>query len=177
MARQYWPQLVRAPQARHPGGLVAAEDIAQETLLRAFRKLDQYDARFSFRTWLFTIAFRISTDELRRPKLVQAPLDGVELAEGCFCFRTDCPAEKIEQQEEANNIWSVARRVLNQSQFTAMWLCYAEEFSYAEIAAMMGKSQVSVRVILYRAKSKLLEAIHHSPARNVLDDQTGEEAS
>ena len=53
---------------RFVGEPETAEDIVQETFLRAFRKRDEYKAIANFSTWLFTIAGNLAKSELRRRK-------------------------------------------------------------------------------------------------------------
>src|SRR5271154_736125 len=43
-----------------------AEDLTQETLVRAYRSLQRYSSEWPFRTWLFTIAHRLSINLARR---------------------------------------------------------------------------------------------------------------
>ena len=52
-------------------------------------------------------------------------------------------------------IWETADRILTDSQRTVLWLRYAEELSNGEIARVLGRSQISVRVTLFRAREAL----------------------
>ena len=66
LVRRYFPRLVqlilpRVTRSNH----MDAEDIAQESLTRAFQKLDTFDPRYRFSTWLYTIAIRIAMDHNR----------------------------------------------------------------------------------------------------------------
>jgi RNA polymerase sigma-70 factor (ECF subfamily) len=54
--------------ARYVGDLKTAEDLAQETFVRVFRKIDAYDSRARFSTWLYTIASNLAKDEFKRRK-------------------------------------------------------------------------------------------------------------
>ena len=53
---------------RMTGNESDAEDVVQETFLRAYRNLDRYDSRASFATWIFRIAANCSIDVLRARK-------------------------------------------------------------------------------------------------------------
>lgn len=55
-------------------GAEDAEDVAQETFVRVFRSLDRYDPARPFAAWIFTIAARLSIDQLRRRRLRPVPL-------------------------------------------------------------------------------------------------------
>src|SRR5215471_6947250 len=53
---------------RMTGNEEDAEDVVQETFLRAYRQLDKYEARSSFSTWLYRIASNYSLDLIRMRK-------------------------------------------------------------------------------------------------------------
>jgi len=56
------------------------EEVAQETLLRVLARLDTYEGRSQFTTWVYTIAVRVALTELRRAKWKETSLD--QLLEG-----------------------------------------------------------------------------------------------
>lgn len=51
---------------RYVGDLKTAEDLAQEAFVRVFRRIDAYDRRARFSTWLYTIASNLAKDEFKR---------------------------------------------------------------------------------------------------------------
>lgn len=134
---------------------VDAEDLAQEAFVRAWQRLQSYDPRWRFSTWLFTIAQRLAIGNYRRQRRE------VELS--CPERVTNGrPEEKLERNETrlgAGRIWALAERVLSEDQRTALWLRYAEDLAISEIAIVMGKSQVGIRVSLFRARQTLAAAI------------------
>jgi len=129
-----------------------AEDLAQETFLRAYQRLHQYCDRWRFVTWLFTIARRLSTNYQRRQGRT---LPG-NLLETVADHRP-APGEQLARQESQQHLWRVAAEVLTEPQMTALWLFYVEEFSVKDMARVLGRSRVAVRAILFRARRKLLE--------------------
>ncbi|MBW6475176.1 MAG: sigma-70 family RNA polymerase sigma factor, partial [Anaerolineaceae bacterium] len=54
------------------------EEVAQETILRAIAKLDTFEGRSQFTTWVHTIAVRIALTELRRAKWREVSLDEMQ---------------------------------------------------------------------------------------------------
>jgi RNA polymerase sigma factor (sigma-70 family) len=64
-----------------------------------------------------------------------------------------------ERSDEVDNLWQVAKSALNDAQFTALWLHYGEDLSPAEVAQVMNRSRVGVRVLLHRARIRLAEAL------------------
>jgi RNA polymerase sigma-70 factor (ECF subfamily) len=144
---------------RRGAGAEDAEELAQDTFVRAWRRLDLYDPRWSFATWLFALARRLSATRSRR----SAPaIEGGD-ALGDVPVQAD-PAREVARTEERASLWSIAERVLEDDPLSALWLRYAEDLSIEEIARVLGRSQVSVRVILFRARAKLGKALE--PARS-----------
>jgi RNA polymerase sigma-70 factor (ECF subfamily) len=135
-----------------------AEDLAQLTFLKAYRGLGRYDPRFAFGTWLFTIAKRAA---LRR-HASQRPAEPLSAADELPARDAD-PAVRLLEQEARTSLWSVARR-LKPRQFEALWLRYAEGFSVAETARIMGLHGIYVRVLLHRGRRQLAARLRQDGA-------------
>lgn len=131
-----------------------AEDLVQDTLIRAFRNLDRYRSAWRVSTWLFTIARRLSINWQRqkRPTGSDAALANVE-DQGAQ------PAEGLAEQDRRRQLWDLAAKVLTESQLTATWLFYVEEMSVKQIAVVLGRSQISAKTILFRARKKMRPAL------------------
>jgi len=131
---------------------VDAEDLAQETLTRAFDKLDRYDPQQPFATWLFTIAARLAIDHGRRHGRHRAsfPLSAAgERASG------EEPGEQAAEREWRQNLWALAAQVLSREQYTGLWLQHGEQFDLKRIAEILGRKPGHMRVILLRARRTL----------------------
>ncbi len=128
-----------------------AEDLTQETFLRAYRSLYRYNPSLSFATWLFTIARRAAASHFR------AATQFEELPADDQAVEAD-PAKLLESQDEQNSIWRQAR-TLKPNQFEALWLRYQEGFSVAETARIMRTNQIHVKVLLHRARASLSEML------------------
>jgi RNA polymerase sigma-70 factor (ECF subfamily) len=127
---------------------VDAREVTQETFVRAFQAITQFDPRRRFSAWLFTIARRKSIDQHRAaPPFSQEPVPEVR--------DPNDPAELLARQEDAATIWDLARRHLSESQFQALWLRYVEDLDVAQIAQVLRKTQVHVKVLLFRARQAL----------------------
>jgi RNA polymerase sigma-70 factor (ECF subfamily) len=149
----FGPRLLRYIRQR-VGNVHTAEDLVQETFLKAFRGLAGYDSSRPLATWLFTIATRVAISHRRRrfEITLAAPdeLSGVTVSG---------PDEAVSQAEEYSNIWTRARRVLPEIQFVALWLKYAEEMPVSQIAEITGMSVSNVKVLLHRGRKKMAECI------------------
>lgn len=124
-----------------------AAEVTQETFLRAWGGIGRFDAGRRFSTWLLSIAHRESVNVIRRrvrSRRDQQP-GRVEKNE-------------VESAEDLPPVWSLAKRVLEGASYEAVWLRYAEDRSPAEIALVMGRTAVGVRVLLHRARVRLAAA-------------------
>jgi len=127
-----------------------AEELVQEAFLRAWQKLDQYDSRWRFSTWLFTVAKRLAASRARtrKPLVVHDDVLSTLAGEGD-------PSAIAETREQHQNVWLLAGRVLTVEQRSALWLRYAEGLSIEDVARILGKRRVTARVLLFRAREAL----------------------
>ncbi len=142
-----------------------AEDLAQETWVRAYRALPRYEPRYRFRTWLLTIAHRLSLNHRRREGREESLARPDEIARPA----TE-PVDSLIAEERRRSIWSVASKVLDCDQVTVLWLHYVEELSTADVANLTGRSRGAVKTMLFRARQELLphlcelaESSRHGP--------------
>ena len=122
--------------------------MTQDTFVRAFQAISQLNCRLSFAPWLFSIARRKCIDSFRARRI----FDNEPLPE-----QPDFndPSELMAREEDRENTWQIARRHLPDTQFQALWLRYVEEMNIPGVARAMGKSQIAVRVLLFRARQAL----------------------
>ena len=112
LVRRYAPRLQaflrRRTRDRHE-----AEDLVQDTFLKAYRSLDRYDESWRFSTWLFTIASRtaVSHHRRKRPDVVQSEV------------QTPACDRAIETREQRDSLWAAAAQ-LPEGQYRALWLKY-----------------------------------------------------
>jgi len=133
------------------GRVEDSEELVQETFLRAWHNLERYDPTRRFATWLYTIAKRLAISHQRRSRGAQL---GVEALSDRAAAEPD-PHTSASEREESLELWSLAARVLGQEERSALWLRYGEDLTPAEIAQVLGRRQVTVRVLLFRAREKL----------------------
>jgi len=132
---------------RSTGNHHDAEDLTQETFVKAFRNLHRFNSSLSFAAWLFTIARRTGASHFRSARHFEELSDKEESVQ-------ESPATALECKDEGNSIWRVVR-TLKPKQSEALWLRYAEGFSIAETARIMCTNQIHVKVLLHRARCNL----------------------
>jgi RNA polymerase sigma-70 factor (ECF subfamily) len=140
-----------------------AEDIAQTVWVTVHRNLHRYDPTRAFTTWLFTIARNTAISAWRKQKQ-----DALELQEHDWVDR-EHPAEKSFARDEAASIWSWIGDNLSTEQRDALWLMYREDMSARDIARTLGCSTVRVKVMMHRARKKLLKAHAEQPAAGIAE--------
>ena len=131
-----------------------AEDIVQETFLRAFVNLKAFDARYSLKNWLFTIAYRLIISGYRKKRLRLADSDALE---SVAAPTTDAPP--------MDWLWEAAME-MGPEIHTVLWLRYKQDMNILEIASVMKKTKIGVRVLLHRARRRLAERINTRAAAN-----------
>jgi RNA polymerase sigma-70 factor (ECF subfamily) len=142
-----------------------AEDLTQETFVKAYRSLPRYTPSLAFAPWLFVIARRTAASHFRSAgQFEELPVDS-EAAE-------ETPATVLEQSDERQSLWKLVR-MLKPKQAEAVWLRYAEGFSVAETARVMRTNQVHVKVLLHRARSNLFKMLNARGMAPKLKDQSG----
>ena len=73
--------------------------------------------------------------------------------------------EKTEAAEAAEGVWQTAAEILNEQQYSIMWLRYGEELPIRQIAEQMGLSEENTRVILHRSRAQLAERMKESEGK------------
>ncbi len=136
---------------RQRGFLADAEDLVQETFLRAYENLHRYDRRWPFSTWLFTVARRTSLNHRRRTRPT-ADSRVIEVA----LAASPAPLETLIAAESRQRLWDQAAGLLSDDQLTALWLKYVEQMPTREIARVLDRSWTLVKVLLFRARKRLL---------------------
>ncbi|MBR2003291.1 MAG: sigma-70 family RNA polymerase sigma factor [Thermoguttaceae bacterium] len=173
IVRRYRPRLLRFLRLR-TRSLETAEDLTQETLVKAFASLESLRRGAFFSGWLHRVAYRTLVDSTRRRRLDVASFDEnaagkTSDAESNAVFATKTtprrpsgtefdvasPDERVARADERENLWRVARKMLTPKEFKTLWLRYVDGASDAEISRELGFSEVAVRVALTRARQKL----------------------
>jgi RNA polymerase sigma-70 factor (ECF subfamily) len=128
----------------------AAEDLTQETLLRALRKLDQYRPPWRVSTWVFSIARRLECRWRQRRRQRTRRPDPTDLARW-----PTLPEATLIAAEQSGMVWRSIQQLLEEDDFLGLWLVYVEDRSVCEVARLLHRSPSTVKVRLSRARKKL----------------------
>jgi RNA polymerase sigma-70 factor (ECF subfamily) len=141
--------------ARSFGGGSVAEDLMQTTFLRMHRGRDTYRRGEAVRPWLFAIAARVRTDELRRRYRLAAPAGEVEIERAEAAAAPGETAEDGIERRDRHDRVRQAIEALPETQRVVIHLHRYEEMTFAEIARALGTSEGAVRVRAFRAYEQL----------------------
>ena len=137
------------------------EDLAQETFLKAWRALDQFDGRAPFEHWISRIAVRTALDHLRKEKRRRHEIALPELSEAALEWLQGADSRSELDARGAVEILQLAMQELSLADRVVITLQEIEGRSVKEIAAALGVSGVAVRVRALRARMKLRQAVEN----------------
>ena len=136
-----------------------AEELAQDTFVKAFRALHSYDVQRKFSAWLLTIAHHVAIDELRKGSLKTEPLDEPN-EDGYVREFADTagstPAALAERVELAAALKTAISR-LRPEYREVVTMRYERDLDYDEIAEITGLPLGTVKSSLHRARKELAE--------------------
>jgi RNA polymerase sigma-70 factor (ECF subfamily) len=131
-----------------------AEDAAQETFLRAFNKIRQYDAQRPFLTWLLSIAAHYCIDQIRKRRMNLLSLD-----DAVYLDPPDPapgPESSLSMGEEQKRVRMLLEK-LNPQDRAAVIMLYWYDLSYDEIAEALSMTVSAVKSRLHRARQMMAQ--------------------
>jgi len=137
-----------------------AEDITIETFSKAFEKINTFDERFKFKTWLITIAKNTHSDSLRKQKISLSNQTSEEDEKRVYWIQDESPSPEdklITEQNLAELLKDIKKLKLHYQQ--VINLRYFQELSYLEISKEIKVPVNNVKIKLLRAKKLLAEII------------------
>jgi len=132
-----------------------AEDAAQETFLRAYTRLAQYDGTRKFSTWILSIANHHCIDRLRKRRMKYISIDDNPVLEN---LEEDSlqPEPSLLGQEKTVELQALINQ-LEPDYRTPLILRYWEDYSYEDIAVAMDLTVSAVKSRLFRARKQMAD--------------------
>ena len=145
---------------RMTGNEQDAEDVVQESLLRAYRQLGTFESRAHFGTWLYRIVSNCSVDLMRSKQARHDQMRGDSLDETVTLPAADVPGpERMAQSAEIEQRVQDALRALSPLERAAFTLRHYEGRSIDEISATLGLGTSAAKHSVFRAVKKLRVAL------------------
>ncbi|HEV2492615.1 MAG TPA: sigma-70 family RNA polymerase sigma factor [Terriglobia bacterium] len=135
-----------------------AEDVVQETFLRAYRALDQFESRADFGTWIFRIAANAALDLMRkrqRHEESRSPLDPAGSEDSPELPSADPTPERLMFSAEVKDKVTRALAGLSAVERTAFVLRHFEGMSIEEIGNVLDLKESATKNTVFRAVQKL----------------------
>ncbi len=127
-----------------------AEDLTQQTFIKAFHHLKGFDPQRPLINWLLTIARNTALNHFRdTKKWEEMPYD--------MAGSEPTPARHAENRDRTATLWARAKDLLSPREYEVLWLRFAEERSVEETAGITGLTQTHVKVLVFRARQALLK--------------------
>ena len=149
---------------------VEAEDVMQETYVRAYEHLDQFAGRAQFRTWLTRIAIHEALARAQRSKRFH-PLDSPDdHLDGGVMDQLSAPDRSPEQQVVNTEMRHLLERAIER--LPELYRCVfmlrdVEQMSIEEVGRILNLSESTVKVRLHRARRALRKAIAESTGQQL----------
>ena len=146
-----------------------AEDLSQETFVKALNAIESYRPEFKFSSWIFKIANNAAIDHLRRRELDTLSLDGSPHAETPEAMqatalqigaRQETPLDTVEAKELGSAI-EAAIGSLRPEYRSCILLRHVEGRAYEEIAEILNLPLGTVKTYIHRARNELRQTLAH----------------
>jgi len=139
------------------------QEVTQESLLRVMDRLETFEGRSQFTTWVYTISVRIALTELRRARWKEVSLDELQSGMESDDKMREMPDQEMdveasaEQSEIMAMIQKTMMEVLSEKQRTALMAVAVRGMPIAEVAERMGSNRNALYKLLHDARLKLKE--------------------
>lgn len=139
------------------GNYEEAEEIAQDSFLKAYRSLGGFQMKSSFATWLYRIVYNTSISHVRLKKkgvlsLEDFPADAKD-------FIGNNTSEEEAEREYRTSLINFALQKISEEERGLISLFYYDEMNMDEIEEVTGISKSNIKVKLFRARQKMLGII------------------
>lgn len=141
------------------GDLTVAEDVVQESFIKAYQKLESFEGRSSFKSWLFQITLNTARNKLRGKRYDSVDIDNVHVA--------------VEAMSESKMIHTDLEKAINDEvlklpnkQRMALTLRIFDDLSFSEIAEIMKCPYDTAKANYRHALIKLRHSISDSTVLN-----------
>jgi RNA polymerase sigma-70 factor (ECF subfamily) len=130
-----------------------AEEVAQDTFIKAYKSLDKFKGDSKFSTWIYRVAYNTSLDRIKKNR---KHLNNVEINEFTAhqILSIDNALEKLELKEQAEAIQRCIDLLPSEESFL-LTLYYFDDLSLDDISKIVGITANSIKVKLFRSRKKL----------------------
>jgi len=134
-----------------------AEEVAQDSFIKAFQKLNSFKGESKFSTWLYTIVYRTAISKIRKNKIETTNIDDFVMENHSVDF--SFPQMDLLKSEEQKKYVKHAIDSLPELDALLITLFYLNENTFDEIIEITGLTKTNIKVRLFRARKKLYKEL------------------
>ncbi|MFD2566186.1 RNA polymerase sigma factor [Pseudotenacibaculum haliotis] len=134
-----------------------AEEVSQDSFIKAFRSLDKFKGDSKFSTWLYKIVYNNCMDLVKK-KARRYDTGTIDEVVENRIQATESTMQMIERKERAE-LMNACLEELPEDERTIMWLFYYKELSLKELIEVTSLSEANLKVKLHRTRKKLLAIV------------------
>jgi len=134
-----------------------AEEVAQDSFVKAFQQLQTFKGNSKFSTWLYTIVYRTAISKIRKKKLEVTDIDEYVIENHSIDF--SFPQLDLLKAEEQKKYVTLAINALAELDALLITLFYLNENTFDEIIEITGLTKTNIKVRLFRARKKLYKEL------------------
>ena len=135
-----------------------AEEIAQDSFVKAFQKLQSFRGESKFSTWLYTIVYRTAISKIRKKNIETTDIDDFVIENHSVDF--SFPQLDLLKVEEQKKYVKIAIDSLSELDALLITLFYLNENTFDEINEITGITKTNIKVRLFRARKKLYKELY-----------------
>ncbi len=148
------------------GNYEEAEEIAQDSFLKAFNSLRSFKMKSSFATWLYRIVYNTSISHVRIKKIRVLSID--DFPADATDFLSNNTSEEEAETEYRKSLLNFALQKITEEERGLITLYYFDEMSTEEISEITGISKSNIKVKLFRARQKMFDIIENVEKRQLV---------
>ena len=134
-----------------------AEEVAQDSFIKAFQKLNLFKGESKFSTWLYTIVYRTAISKIRKKTIEITDIDDFVMENHSVDF--SFPQMDLLKAEEQKKYVKYAIDSLPELDALLITLFYLNENTFDEIIEITGLTKTNIKVRLFRARKKLYKEL------------------
>ena len=131
-----------------------AEEVAQDTFVKAYQSLKSFQGKAKFSSWLYRIVYNAGISHIRKQGRGNISLDEVNIPEALY-IESKKNHDSL-SREERKKFLEIAIDSLDEDERMFVILYYYEERDLGEIAEIAGLTKTNTKVKLFRARKKML---------------------
>ena len=135
-----------------------AQDAAQESFIKAYQQIHQFEGKSKFSTWLYTIVYRTSLSKLKENRIKTLSISE-QINENYTQDLTSPQLAQLQAKDEQRYVRQAIQK-LPKTEALLVTLFYINENTIREIQEITGLSLANIKIKLFRARKKLERELH-----------------